>query len=59
MSVARKHMKTAHHVKDLDLAPKGHAASSAGRSMPVLATSASGSPSRSAQGLARQRLSFT
>jgi len=39
MSVARKHMKTAHHVKDLDLAPKGHGRIEwAGRSMPVLAS---------------------
>src|SRR5206468_7722404 len=38
MSVARKQMKTAHHVKDLNLAPKGHGRIEwAGRSMPVLA----------------------
>src|SRR5205807_2878127 len=37
MSVARKQMKTAHHVKDLNLAPKGHGRIEwAGRSMPVL-----------------------
>src|SRR2546430_8561649 len=37
MSVARKHMKTAHHVKDLNLAPKGHGRIEwAGRSMPAL-----------------------
>jgi len=24
MAVAKKHMKIAHHVKDLNLAPKGH-----------------------------------
>src|SRR5712675_3803485 len=39
MSVAKKHMKTAHHVKDLNLAPKGHGRIEwAGRSMPVLAS---------------------
>src|SRR5256712_9666934 len=39
MSVARKHMKAPHHVKDLDLAPKGHGRIEwAGRSMPVLAS---------------------
>src|SRR5258708_8147902 len=39
MSVARKQMKTAHHVKDLNLAPKGHGRIEwAGRSMPVLAS---------------------
>jgi adenosylhomocysteinase len=39
MSVAKKEMKTAHHVKDLGLAPKGHGRIEwAGRSMPVLAT---------------------
>src|SRR6266436_2415359 len=39
MSVARKQMKAPHHVKDLDLAPKGHGRIEwAGRSMPVLAS---------------------
>jgi adenosylhomocysteinase len=39
MAVAKKHMKTAHHVKDLNLAPKGHGRIEwAGRSMPVLAS---------------------
>ena len=38
MAVAKKHLKTAHHVKDLNLAPKGHGRIEwAGRSMPVLA----------------------
>jgi adenosylhomocysteinase len=38
MAVARKEMKTAHHVKDLNLAAKGHGRIEwAGRSMPVLA----------------------
>src|SRR5581483_11646138 len=38
MAVSKKQMKTAHHVKDLDLAPKGHGRIEwAGRSMPVLA----------------------
>src|SRR6266566_518872 len=37
MAVSKKHLKTAHHVKDLDLAPKGHGRIEwAGRSMPVL-----------------------
>jgi adenosylhomocysteinase len=37
MAVAKKHLKTAHHVKDLNLAPKGHGRIEwAGRSMPVL-----------------------
>src|SRR5437016_4484596 len=37
MSVARKQMKTGHHVKDPNLAPKGHGRIEwAGRSMPVL-----------------------
>src|SRR4051812_27352927 len=37
MAVAKKHMKTAHHVKDLNQAPKGHGRIEwAGRSMPVL-----------------------
>ena len=37
MAVAKKVMKTAHHVKDLSLAPKGHGRIEwAGRSMPVL-----------------------
>jgi adenosylhomocysteinase len=39
MAVSKKHLKTAHHVKDLDLAPKGHGRIEwAGRSMPVLAS---------------------
>src|SRR3954467_3936954 len=39
MAVAKKHMKTAHHVKDLNQAPKGHGRIEwAGRSMPVLAS---------------------
>src|SRR5438128_12112907 len=39
MAVSKKHLKTAHHVKDLNLAPKGHARiERAGRSMPVLAS---------------------
>src|SRR2546429_6263751 len=39
MAVSKKQMKTAHHVKDLDLAPKGHGRIEwAGRSMPVLAS---------------------
>src|SRR5206468_8088596 len=39
MSVARKQMKTAHHVKDPSLAEKGHGRIEwAGRSMPVLAS---------------------
>ncbi len=38
MAVAKKQMKTPHHVKDLNLAPKGHGRIEwAGRSMPVLA----------------------
>ena len=38
MAVAKKHLKTPHHVKDLNLAPKGHGRIEwAGRSMPVLA----------------------
>ena len=38
MAVAKKHLRTAHHVKDLNLAPKGHGRIEwAGRSMPVLA----------------------
>src|SRR4051812_33095226 len=38
MAVSKKHLKTAHHVKDLNLAPKGHGRIEwAGRSMPVLA----------------------
>src|SRR3954469_15181148 len=38
MAVSKKHMKTAHHVKDLNLAEKGHGRIEwAGRSMPVLA----------------------
>jgi adenosylhomocysteinase len=37
MAVAKKHMKTAHHVKDLNLAEKGHGRIEwAERSMPVL-----------------------
>ena len=37
MAVAKKHLRTAHHVKDLNLAPKGHGRIDwAGRSMPVL-----------------------
>jgi adenosylhomocysteinase len=37
MAVAKKHLKTSHHVKDLNLAPKGHGRIEwAGRSMPVL-----------------------
>src|ERR1700730_7372258 len=40
MAVAKKHMKTAHHVKDMNLAPKGHGLiERSGRSMPVLPTS--------------------
>src|SRR5256714_12864717 len=40
MAVSKKHLKTAHHVKDLDLAPKGHGRIEwAGRSMPVLGSS--------------------
>ncbi|HEX9578830.1 MAG TPA: adenosylhomocysteinase [Myxococcales bacterium] len=39
MAVAKKTLKTAHHVKDLNLAPKGHGRIEwAGRSMPVLAS---------------------
>src|SRR2546426_3690850 len=39
MAVSKKHLKTAHHVKDLNLAPKGHGRIEwAGRSMPVLAS---------------------
>ncbi len=39
MAVAKKQMKTAHHVKDLNLAAKGHGRIEwAGRSMPVLAS---------------------
>ena len=39
MAVSKKHMKTAHHVKDLNLAPKGHGRIEwAERSMPVLAS---------------------
>src|SRR5256712_4312593 len=39
MAVSKKHMKVAHHVKDLNLAPKGHGRIEwAGRSMPVLAS---------------------
>ncbi len=39
MAVEKKTMKTAHHVKDLSLAPKGHGRIEwAGRSMPVLAS---------------------
>ncbi len=39
MAVARSKMKTAHHVKDLSLAPKGHGRIEwARRSMPVLAS---------------------
>src|SRR3954467_12266628 len=39
MAVAKKLMKTAHHVKDLNLAEKGHGRIEwAGRSMPVLAS---------------------
>src|SRR5919205_127429 len=39
MAVSRKQMKTAHHVKDPALAPKGHGRIEwAGRSMPVLAS---------------------
>jgi adenosylhomocysteinase len=39
MAVSKKHMKTAHHVKDLDLATKGHGRIEwAERSMPVLAS---------------------
>ena len=39
MAVAKKQMKTSHHVKDLNLAPKGHGRIEwAGRSMPVLAS---------------------
>src|SRR2546427_11608036 len=38
MAVSKKHLKTAHHVKDLNLAPKGHGRIEwAERSMPVLA----------------------
>jgi len=38
MAVAKKQMKIPHHVKDLNLAPKGHGRIEwAGRSMPVLA----------------------
>ena len=49
MAVAKKHMKTAHHVKDLNLAPKGQGAHRVGgegrcRCSPA---SASGSPRRS------------
>src|SRR5258708_11604242 len=37
MAVAQKQMKTAHHVKDMNLAAKGHGRIEwAGRSMPVL-----------------------
>jgi len=37
MAVSKEKMKTAHHVKDLELAPKGHGRIEwAGRSMPVL-----------------------
>src|SRR5438045_5594359 len=39
MAVSKKQMKTAHHVKDLNLAPKGHGRIEwAERSMPVLAS---------------------
>src|SRR2546421_5151974 len=39
MAVSKKHMKTAHHVKDLNLAAKGHGRIEwAERSMPVLAS---------------------
>src|SRR5919202_1060488 len=39
MAVSKRQMKTAHHVKDLDLAPKGHGRIEwAARSMPVLAS---------------------
>src|SRR5438477_5133623 len=39
MAVSKKHLKTAHHVKDLSLAPKGHGRIEwAERSMPVLAS---------------------
>src|SRR5256712_7481094 len=38
-AVSKKHLKPAHHVKDLNLAPKGHGRIEwAGRSMPVLAS---------------------
>src|SRR5437660_9941280 len=39
MAVSKKHLKTAHHVKNLNLAPKGHGRIEwTGRSMPVLAS---------------------